>query len=207
MNILEEHIRSKIISRVYHNNNDITDLLVEALLQQDVAPSTYISSIHKDTVSKKYKVMFGKTNKPSKTRYNTWFLYEIGLKRCCSCRENKSLDSFSADATSWDSKQHYCFSCANAWKVNNSGIINAINSKRRAAKLSATPSWLTKEQLLSILEFYKEAKKLEMLTGIKYHVDHIVPLQGANVCGLHVPWNLQVIPAVDNIRKHNKWQN
>jgi len=45
----------------------------------------------------------------------------------------------------------------------------------------------------------------DKMTGEKYHVDHIVPLQGENVSGLHVPWNLQVIPSDLNLRKSNNF--
>lgn len=75
---------------------------------------------------------------------------------------------------------------------------------RKACQKSRTPSWLSKEHKQQILTFYKEAKRLSSETGITYHVDHIVPLQGKLVCGLHVPWNLQIIPAKDNLTKSNK---
>jgi len=83
---------------------------------------------------------------------------------------------------------------------------NAFTAKRHAAKLQRTPPWLTKDQLLEIESFYTKAKDLQTLTGIKYHVDHIIPLQGKLVSGLHVPWNLQVIPAVENIKKSNNYE-
>lgn len=77
-------------------------------------------------------------------------------------------------------------------------------AKRRSIKIMATPRWLDNLQLLSIRELYFFAQKVSVETGVLHHVDHIVPLKGEFVCGLHVPWNLQVIPAVENIKKSNK---
>jgi hypothetical protein len=79
------------------------------------------------------------------------------------------------------------------------------NAKRRAGRLNATPPWLSEDHFKQIKAVYAHAKECELLTGDKYHVDHIVPLQGANVCGLHVPWNLQVLPADINIAKSNRY--
>jgi hypothetical protein len=84
------------------------------------------------------------------------------------------------------------------WKKENKARVNANNAKRRAAKLRACPTWLSKEQMTQINEFYIQAQQLSM------HVDHIIPLQGENVSGLHVPWNLQLLPSSENYRKSNK---
>jgi len=90
------------------------------------------------------------------------------------------------------------------WTKTNSAKCNANLAKRRAAKLKATPNWLTKDQLKEIEQFYIDAKECQWLSEDKLEVDHIVPLQGENVCGLHVPWNLRVIPASKNRSKKNK---
>lgn len=79
----------------------------------------------------------------------------------------------------------------------------ALTAKRRAAKLKRTPPWLTKDHLSEIRAFYNESKILTKITGVIHHVDHIVPLQGKTVSGLHVPWNLQVITAEENFKKNN----
>ena len=91
------------------------------------------------------------------------------------------------------------------WVKQNRGAKNASLMRRHAAKLQRTPPWLTKEDFWFIQEIYDLAVLRSTMTGIKWHVDHVVPLQGETVSGLHVPWNLQVIPAVANISKGNRF--
>lgn len=73
-----------------------------------------------------------------------------------------------------------------------------------AAKRRLPPNWLNAIELAQIQEFYDIAKAVSTQTGIKHHVDHIVPLNAKQVNGLHVPWNLQVIPATINCAKGAK---
>lgn len=87
------------------------------------------------------------------------------------------------------------------WRENNRPKARAFSSKRRASERNATPPWLTKEHLAQITEIYAEAERLTIETGITHHVDHIIPLRGKTVSGLHVPWNLRAIPAPENLSK------
>lgn len=89
---------------------------------------------------------------------------------------------------------------------NNKEKFFAANAQRRASQMLATPAWLDRTQKDQILTFYVHAKECGMLTGDSYHVDHIVPLQGENACGLHVPWNLQVLPSDLNLSKSNSFE-
>lgn len=84
----------------------------------------------------------------------------------------------------------------------NKHVNAANNAARRASKQKATPKWANKKL---ILEFYKLARLLSSQTGIKYHVDHVIPLIHNLVCGLHVENNLRVITAVENIKKKNQF--
>lgn len=80
-----------------------------------------------------------------------------------------------------------------------------FNFYKREEKLKqATPKWLTDLMLLEIKNIYVKRQEISELTGVQHHVDHIIPLQGENVCGLHVPWNLQIITAEENLKKSNK---
>ncbi|KAB2321304.1 hypothetical protein F8A86_05330 [Betaproteobacteria bacterium SCN1] len=75
---------------------------------------------------------------------------------------------------------------------------------RQAGLATATPMWLSKGHREAIAAIYAEAERLTRETGIPHHVDHIIPLKGKGVCGLHVPWNLRAIPAAENLSKSNR---
>lgn len=79
-----------------------------------------------------------------------------------------------------------------------------MTAKRKSATHKAAPKWLSAEDHELMQFLYKEAAGLSKDTGVKFHVDHIVPLRGKTVCGLHAPWNLQIIAAGKNLSKHNK---
>jgi hypothetical protein len=91
------------------------------------------------------------------------------------------------------------------WAERNRDKVNAKWMARDAAKKSRTPSWLTVDDHWIIEQAYDIAAKRTQVLGIQFHVDHIVPLQGRTVSGLHVPWNLQVIPAKLNQQKSNRF--
>jgi predicted RNA-binding protein YlxR (DUF448 family) len=102
-----------------------------------------------------------------------------------------------------------CYVCTNErtsnWKKNNKHKVNAICSKRKAAKLQRTPKWLIEDDFFLIEEAYSLAVLRTKMTGIEWQVDHVIPMQGKTVSGLHCPTNLQVIPSKVNISKNNKW--
>lgn len=75
--------------------------------------------------------------------------------------------------------------------------------KRKIAKLNRTPFWLNDGQNFEMECIYKYCAALRSI-GLDYQVDHIVPLQGRTVSGLHVPWNLQVITGSENASKGNR---
>lgn len=87
------------------------------------------------------------------------------------------------------------------WRQNNKPKVQYYNALRRAQIAQATTLWADMEEIQQI---YEQATELTTETGIPYHVDHIVPLFGKTVCGLHVEYNLQIITATENFSKGNK---
>lgn len=145
------------------------------------------------------------------------------MKQCTKCKEYKSLVDFHKTKQTKDKYTFHCKECnknaqkeyykkhqkkvilkVKEWQANNKSKVTAINKNYKYSKVNATPSWLTDKHNEQIESFYWLAKLQQELDDTEYHVDHIIPIRGKEVCGMHVPWNLQIIPALDNIRKGNK---
>lgn len=104
-------------------------------------------------------------------------------------------DMVNAKSRRWkEQNSEHCKAYAKQQKRVKRAYYTALQANRRAAQYNATPPWADRE---AILRTYENCP-----TG--YEVDHIVPLLGKNVCGLHVSWNLQIIPKSDNRSKSNK---
>lgn len=108
--------------------------------------------------------------------------------------------------TDWGSRNPEAVRESNRnWQKANPAKVRFHAMKYFTTKLKATPPWLTREHFKQMEAIYDAAVELSEATGTRYDVDHIVPLQGKTVCGLHVPWNLRVLTALENQRRPKFW--
>ena len=88
------------------------------------------------------------------------------------------------------------------WRRAHPEGVNAQAAKHRAGLFRRSPVWADREK---IKEMYAKAAAMSGMTGGPWHVDHVIPLRGRLVSGLHVHSNLQLLPGVENARKHNRY--
>lgn len=141
----------------------------------------------KEEIIKKQKLYVAKNKEKVKARGKEYYLKtrEKGLIERKKWRE-KNKDRAREMTKKWREK--------NRERVN--VVVAIYNAFYRASRLKATPSWINKKEIADI---YKKASQLHL------EVDHIVPLKHPNICGLHVPWNLQLLTKIENARKGNKF--
>ncbi len=145
------------------------------------------------------------------------------FKKCPKCNAVKPHFEYGKCSTRRDGLQYSCLECgrrdakedrqknperakkkSKKWRQNNPEKHCALVSKRRAAKMKATPPWVKDEHIAEIDFLYWFSSKINGLHGHSYEVDHTHALRGENFSGLHVPWNLRVMPSSANARKSNK---
>lgn len=150
------------------------------------------------------------------------------MKNCSKCKIDKELTEFAKDKNQPDGLYSSCKPCklnVNKTYYNNNldkerkrGVIKYQANKDKYGKLVKTYQKANPAKRAHWKAKYRAAKLNATLPGFEkeilakyeacpkgYHVDHIVPLQGETVSGLHVPWNLQIIPAAENLSKSNKF--
>lgn len=156
------------------------------------------------------------------------------IKQCKDCKRHLDVSEFYSNIRAKDrlecrckkchsdkAKQHYeankerILAHNRSYRAKNKDTLKASRVKdkhkylawarlRALSKINATPKWLSDDDKWLIQEIYHLAKIRTDLTNIKWNVDHIVPLKGKDVCGLHIPDNLQVITEIENKSKSNK---
>ena len=92
------------------------------------------------------------------------------------------------------------------FKLRNRAHYTFLQNKRRSQNLNATTAWADMEYIKDLYKNCAEASNIFSCIGIKFHVDHIIPLQNELVCGLHTPDNLQILEASENCKKSNSFE-
>lgn len=95
------------------------------------------------------------------------------------------------------------------WREKNTSKVREDSSLRKSARLRrvlALPDHLEELNEFCISELYQHANDMELLTGDKWHVDHIAPKLGKNISGLHIWYNMRVITAEENLKKGNRFR-
>lgn len=152
------------------------------------------------------------------------------MKTCCRCKQSKPLELYGNKRSTKDGLDPACKPCRSIERAasktpqakaryaeqrrrrmqtdkDHADRIrseHAARQNRRRSRMSAIQ--LSDDELFAIHETYSLCRMRSEITGVPHHVDHIVPLNGKDVCGLHVPWNLQVIPASENLSKSNRME-
>lgn len=151
-----------------------------------------------------------------KANNSHWYLHILSInavKKCPCCLDIKSIEMFSKNKAMLTSgRDSWCLACVKTYReitsdntkvtkrlhqINNKSAYAEASARRRARKILAMPKWV---DILVIKEIYDKCPE-------GYHVDHWAPLQGVNVCGLHIAENLQYMPANLNISKGNTFKD
>ena len=155
------------------------------------------------------KIFYAYTNRIKKDGFfiEMWLSKESFVKQKCIKKQNYELNKeliLDKNRNYYLNNKQLVLEKKKKYKKHHQPRYAALNLIRELKKNQRTPKWLTDDQKNQIIEIYHQASLLTKQNDVQYHVDHIVPLCGKNVSGLHVPWNLQIITAKENLRKYNK---
>jgi len=218
----EKYSETITVKKVVYTKEEFILLCVEAETATQLAKSLEVSTPTVHTAINKYFPEIKSSDTYIRSApLGTNMLYYFGMKKCPKCSEIQTVDSFYSTANSVrpgkyssyckacsleatascnkkyaDKREHYREQYEGKNPEKKRAWVNASSAKRRAAKLNRTPSWADLEKIKEVYANCPEG----------YHVDHIIPLQGKTVSGLHVETNLQYLTAEENLKKGNKFE-
>lgn len=155
------------------------------------------------------------TNKPTSEFYKQTSRGGLGVRGSCKVCDNLKKRQYAIEnkdtlltrkKAEYERNRVKHLAQKRVYRQANKGKINALVAARKKVVKQRTPKWLTDFDKLKIQCFYSIAAMLTRENGESWHVDHIVPLQGVQVSGLHVPNNLQVMRGVENVGKKNRFE-
>lgn len=129
------------------------------------------------------------------------FMLSSGTSQSCGCAGVEKLTIYKTAEAKLEAKRKHSRNSAHK----NPARLKANKIKYEKKLSRATPIWLTDEDWAAMNAMYEEARRLTRETGIKHQVDHIYPLNGLTVSGLHVPGNLQILTQAANVSKSNRY--
>lgn len=146
----------------------------------------------------------GNIRKQQKRLDPEWRAKELAYKKLY---RERTIDQRAAYMAEWRKQNHaHTLSYSKTYRDSNKQRYNYWCQLRKISLMQRTPAWLTKDDLWMIEQAYELASLRTKMLGFQWHVDHVIPLRGKQVSGLHVPTNLQVIPWIENQRKNNKFE-
>jgi len=163
---------------------------------------SYCKTCFKAANDANYRANSEKVKRSRKARYAVNKEKTKAVNRAWALANPKNRKSYQSGWRRDNKDKTYVY--GQKWRSSNPDKVAAKSAKRRAAKLKRTPTWLTDSDWIEINWAYKIASDITRETGIEYQVDHIIPLQGEIVSGLHVPWNLQILQKSANASKGNR---
>lgn len=173
-----------IISRAEARASGLTKYFTGRPCKAGHLEPRYVSNGHCPSCVSQQSSEWSRNNREAKRQHGkTWYYANVEAERERSRQRRRD-------------KPEACRAAVNRWFEQNPGRRNAYAAQRRARLLDASPSWLTQEHFRAIDQIYANCPA-------GWHVDHILPLQGKTVCGLHVPWNLRPLNQPSNNAKFN----
>lgn len=194
------------IAKLKHGKSpEITygDLIFSIISHRTIKESREALGIKEQTFNRALKKCFPEiTLIGGGQTWSYYLLHSIGYKRCFKCNSIKALELCLTDGCCKECRHQYNVTelrrdlnkkSQRVYYYNNIKYFRQKNAKYRAAHINACPAWANLEE---IKQFYYNCP-------VGYHVDHIIPLQGKYVCGLHILNNLQYLTASENCSKSN----